>query len=76
MGKRVVSAVLWLFVISWAWNYVALLIDVPVILGPVIGAVVAFVVAADPFRQFFARDVQSGPSAALPPLDGSLTPVE
>jgi hypothetical protein len=61
MIKRAVSAVLWLFVVAWAWNYASALLGVPQLVGPLLGVVVGAFVGIDPFGLFFPRHPTTPP---------------
>jgi hypothetical protein len=55
MGKRVVAAGMWLFVITWMWNYAAWLFGMPTELGPLMGLVVAALATGLPRELWNAR---------------------
>jgi hypothetical protein len=50
MLRRIVSAGAWFIAVGWAFNYVALVVDVPSLAGILLAAVVAIFVAYDPLR--------------------------
>jgi hypothetical protein len=76
MAKRIVAGGMWLMLIAWAWNYLALLTGVPGQVGLLIGAGVAAFVATDPLGLFFARPASSRPARGVASLDESFTPAE
>ena len=63
MVKRIACALVWLFAVAWAFNYVAAYTGLPQIVGGVIASAAAVFVAADPFHKLWPARV-SAPTAA------------
>jgi hypothetical protein len=53
--KRAVAAVLWFFAGWYLGAFVAFVLDVPALLGPVVGLVAAVLIAGDPFGLIWER---------------------
>jgi hypothetical protein len=67
MNKRIVAGVLWFFAGWYGGALLAEFLGVSVLIGPVIGAVAAALVAGDPFRVFWTAPTPAArPDMAIP----------
>jgi hypothetical protein len=67
MTKRIVAGALWFFAGWYGGALLAEFIGVSALIGPVIGAVAAALVAGDPFRVIWsARTPATRPDRAIP----------
>lgn len=62
MVKRITASVLWFFTVAWAWNYVAMVSDLPSSIGLALGAAAAAFVWVDPLHRIWAA-AQDAPPA-------------
>jgi hypothetical protein len=68
MKKRVAAALLWFYTTWYAWAMVASVIGLSDLFGPVLGAVVAAVIAGDPMHRIWGRAAERATvtSTAIP----------
>jgi hypothetical protein len=66
MGKRTFASVLWFLAVGSAWNYLAMVSDLPSSIGLALGAAVAVLVWVDPLRRIWstAQDAPAHESVA------------
>lgn len=57
MTKRIAAALLWFFAGWYAWGLIAYLGDLTPLFGPVLGTVLASVVAGDPMHRIWGPRV-------------------
>ena len=63
MKKRVLAGVLWFFAVAYGWNLIALALGLPEFPGYGLGAIAAFLFAADPAGVVWKHDARQ-PAAA------------
>ena len=56
MKKRLLSGLLWFYVTWFAWAFVAAFSGITELAGPVLGAVVAMVIAGDPMGRIWPEE--------------------
>lgn len=66
MSKRIAAAVLWFFALWYLGAFIAFVLGVPDLLGPVLGVAGAALIAGDPLGAIWMR-TGSGSVAAEPP---------
>ena len=66
MKKRVLAGLLWFYATWYAWSMVAALAGLPELLGPVVGAAVAMLVAGDPFGRIWGAKPIGRPMLIVP----------
>jgi len=59
MVKRIASALLWFLVGLYAWAFIAAAGGLPFLFGPVVGTVLAAVVAGDPLHRIWTRQLST-----------------
>jgi hypothetical protein len=59
MVKRVASSVLWFMAVAWGWNYLALVADLPSVVGLVLASSIAAYVGLDPLHRVWHIDENS-----------------
>jgi len=69
MVKRVASAVLWLFTVGWAFNFLSLATGLSPLIGGVVALGTALLVGFDPLRVVWAA-----PSDPAPVRDLAIAP--
>jgi hypothetical protein len=66
MKKRVLSAFLWFYCGWYAGAMLAAFLGVSPVLGPIVGAVAATLIAGDPRRVIWTRKAEPAPSVPAP----------
>jgi glycine/D-amino acid oxidase-like deaminating enzyme len=59
MVKRIASALLWFLVGLYGWAFIAAAGGLPLLFGPVVGAILAAVVAGDPLPRIWTRQLST-----------------
>jgi hypothetical protein len=59
MTKRIAAALLWFFVGWYTWAFIAIVGDLTPLFGPVLGAALASVFAADPMHRIWTPRVSN-----------------
>jgi hypothetical protein len=68
MKKRIAAALLWFYTTWYAWAMLASVVGWSELAGPVLGAIVAAVIAGDPMHRIWSRPAeQPEPAVAAIP---------
>ncbi len=62
--KRLIAAALWFYAFWYAGSFLALILGVPDLLGPVLGLTAGAAVGLDPRRLIWIRRIETEPAAA------------
>ena len=61
MKKRIVAGLLWFYVAWGVWSFLAAMLGLPELAGPVVGAAVAMFIAGDPMGRIWGGRQLSRP---------------